>query len=396
MKDFANSNSFSGSNPNISDPIESLYIHVPFCTRKCGYCDYYSINSELANFDQYLSGIELELKAILVEIAKNDLQLNKLKTLYIGGGTPSALPPDVMTSIIDLIKREIGFTDVLEFTIEVNPEPVGHQTVLAAIENGANRISLGYQAKQDHLLETIGRLHTNIDFLETLRLIRVYGINNISCDLMFGLPDQRLNDVLQSAKQLIELDIPHISFYSLILEPGTLFYHKYNKRPDLLPAEEVERAMYHSLLKFFQQNGYDYYELSSCSKPGFYSQHNYNYWTTKPYLALGPSAHSYYNGTRKGNARSINKWLADPEKNAEYEKIDLFQAMQEYVMLAFRLSEGFSPQKFNRRFGQEHPFTSELDHLLKQGLIYFDPIRMSYRLTERGLDFANQVFIEFV
>jgi len=253
MKDFANSNSFSGSNPNISDPIESLYIHVPFCTRKCGYCDYYSINSELANFDQYLSGIELELKAILVEIAKNDLQLNKLKTLYIGGGTPSALPPDVMTSIIDLIKREIGFTDVLEFTIEVNPEPVGHQTVLAAIENGANRISLGYQAKQDHLLETIGRLHTNIDFLETLRLIRVYGINNISCDLMFGLPDQRLNDVLQSAKQLIELDIPHISFYSLILEPGTLFYHKYNKRPDLLPAEEVERAMYHSLLKFFNK-----------------------------------------------------------------------------------------------------------------------------------------------
>ncbi|NLM18839.1 MAG: radical SAM family heme chaperone HemW [Clostridiaceae bacterium] len=392
-------NSFTESkqnNPNITDSIESLYIHVPFCTKKCGYCDFYSISPKVVDFSVFYKGLQTELDATLSDIKQNNLELNKLKTLYIGGGTPSALPHDVMTSITNLIQREIGFAQDLEFTVEINPEPIGHDTVLAAIEAGANRVSIGYQAKQDSLLQTIGRLHTFADFLIALNLIRTTGIKNISCDLMFGLPDQTLNDVLESAEQLIELEIPHISFYSLILEKGTLFYKKYARYPELLPSDDLERRMYRDLLELFERYQYQYYELSSTAKSGFYSRHNYNYWSTKPYLGLGPSAHSYYNGIRRGNVRSFKEWSDNPFISAELEPVSFFQSMQEYAMLAFRLAEGFSPDKFRKRFGIEQPFDAELERLLNKDLISYNSNTEIYHLTEKGLDFANQVFIEFV
>ncbi|NLJ70071.1 MAG: radical SAM family heme chaperone HemW [Clostridiaceae bacterium] len=383
-------------NPNISDPIESLYIHVPFCTRKCGYCDYYSISSKVADFSAFYQGLQTELAATLSDIKQNNLCLNRLKTFYMGGGTPSVLPPDVMTSVISLIRKEIGFAQDLEFTIEVNPEPIGHNTVSAAIEAGANRISIGYQAKQDSLLQKIGRLHSYEDFLIIVNLIRESGIENISCDLMFGLPGQTLNDVLESAGQLIELEIPHVSFYSLILEQGTLFYKKYAAHPELLPSDDLERMMYRNLLHLFEQHQYHYYELSSTTKPGFYSKHNYNYWSTKPYLGIGPAAHSYYNGIRRGNVRSFKKWSDNPFASAELEPVNFFQAMQEYAMLAFRLAEGFSPDKFKQRFSINHPFDAELERLLNKDLISYNSNTKAYLLTEKGLDFGNQVFIEFV
>jgi len=384
------------NNPNITDPIESLYIHVPFCTRKCGYCDFYSLSSKVADFSDFYYGLQAELAATLSDIAQNDLHLNKLKTFYIGGGTPSVLPHDVMTCIINLIRKEIGFAQDLEFTVEVNPEPIGHKTVEAAIEAGANRISIGYQAKQDSLLQKIGRLHTFADFLTTLNLVRTAGVENISCDLMFGLPDQTLNDVLESAEQLIELEIPHISFYSLILEQGTLFYKKYAEHSELLPSDDLERKMYRELLDLFEQHQYQYYELSSTAKPGFYSRHNYNYWSTKPYLGLGPAAHSYYNGIRRGNVRSFRKWSENPFNSAELEPVNFFQAMQEYAMLAFRLAAGFSPDKFKQRFGIDQPFDAELERLLNKDLISYNSNIKAYLLTEKGLDFGNQVFMEFV
>lgn len=383
-------------NPNITDPIESLYIHVPFCTRKCGYCDFYSISSKVADFSAFYQGLQEELAATLAEITQNNLRMNKLKTFYIGGGTPSVLPHDVMTCTINLIRKEIGFAQDLEFTVEVNPEPIGHNTVVAAIAAGANRISIGYQAKQDFLLQKIGRLHTFADFLTTLNLVRTAGVENISCDLMFGLPDQTLNNVLESAVQLIELEIPHISFYSLILEQGTLFYKKYAEHPELLPSDDLERLMYRELLDLFEKHQFQYYELSSTAKPGFYSRHNYNYWSTKPYLGLGPAAHSYYNGIRRGNVRSFKKWSDNPFTSSELEPVSFFQAMQEYAMLSFRLASGFSPDKFKQRFGIDQPFESELERLLNKDLIYYNPNSKSYILTKKGLDFGNQVFLEFV
>ncbi|MGI6580530.1 MAG: radical SAM family heme chaperone HemW [Saccharofermentanales bacterium] len=383
-------------NPNITDPIESLYIHVPFCTRKCGYCDFYSISSKVADFSAFYQGLQTELAATLSDIEHNKLPLNRLKTLYIGGGTPSVLPHDVITSLTELIRTEIGFAQDLEFTVEVNPEPIGHNTVVAAIAAGANRISIGYQAKQDFLLQKIGRLHTFADFLTTLNLVRTAGVENISCDLMFGLPDQTLNNVLESAGQLIELEIPHISFYSLILEQGTLFYKKYAEHPELLPSDDLERLMYRELLDLFEKHQFQYYELSSTAKPGFYSRHNYNYWSTKPYLGLGPAAHSYYNGIRRGNVRSFKEWSENPFTSSELEPVSFFQAMQEYAMLSFRLASGFSPDKFKQRFGIDQPFESELERLLNKDLIYYNPNSKSYILTEKGLDFGNQVFLEFV
>lgn len=332
----------------------------------------------------------------LLNIEKNKCKLKKLKTLYIGGGTPSALPTDVMTSIINLIRKRIGFDPKIEITIEVNPEPIGQETVLAAIAAGANRISLGFQAKQNHLLKKIGRLHTYEDFQNILKLIRKSGVDNISCDLMFGLPGQSLSDALDSARTLIELQIPHISFYSLTLEKGTLFYKKYYDFPELLPSDDLERAMNRQLIDTFVKNGYEYYELSSCALTGYRSQHNYNYWTTKPYLGLGPSAHCYYNGIRKGNAPSLKTWLTDPTKNSEIEIVDNFRSMQEYAMLAFRMADGFAPSRFKERYQSDHPFEEEIDRLLKKELIYFSSIKKSYCLTDAGMDFGNQVFVEFI
>lgn len=383
-------------NPNINEPITSLYLHVPFCTRKCGYCDYYSKTTESADFEVFYKGLKKELEQTLQYLDKNKNCVEKLKTFYIGGGTPSTLPTQTLAKIVYLLKYEIGLASDCEFTIEVNPEPIGHPTLIKAIELGANRISLGYQAKQDRLLKRIGRLHSFQDFLDTLKIIEAQGIENISSDLMFGLPGQSLEDALLSAQQLIDLKIPHISFYSLILEKGTLFHHQYKDNLELLPSEDLERSMYSSLLDLFTSSAYQYYELSSVGKAGYYSRHNYNYWSSRPYLGIGPAAHSYFNGIRKGNARSLKEWQADPWSSSEIEEIDYDLAMREYMMLTFRLAEGFSPEKFKKRFKKPHPFPKEIERLLERKLIMEIDSKSSYKLTLKGLDLANQVFIEFI
>ena len=383
-------------NPNIDDPIENLYIHVPFCHKKCGYCDYYSIVSQTADYESFLEAIKKEWKITKNYLEKNHNPLRPLKTLYFGGGTPSVLSPQILTQLINYFESEIGFASDIEITMEVNPEPIGQETVLAGIKTGVNRISLGFQDKQDHLLKKIGRLHSYQDFLRMLDLIREQGIKNISCDLMFGLPDQNIEEALISAQTLIDLQIPHISFYSLILEENTLFYKKYAKHPELLPSEDSEREMYRQLLNIFESNQYQYYELSSVAKDNYFSRHNYNYWSTKPYLGLGPGAHSYFNGIRKGNIRSIKDWALDPWKSAEIEEIDFDLAMREYAMLAFRLNEGFSVEKFEKRFLIKNPFEKELKNLIEQGLIVKDQQFEQYYLNPKGLDFANLVFMEFL
>lgn len=383
-------------NPNKIDSISSLYLHLPFCTKKCGYCDYYSIPTKAANFDEFYQGVKKELQVTLQYLNDNNNKLSKLKTFYIGGGTPSALPPEIISKLIQLIKYEIGLDRGCEFTIEVNPEPHGHETVLTAISLGANRISLGYQAKQDHLLEKIGRLHSYKDFLEILQIVKSKGLENISCDLMFALPDQTLAEVLASAEQLISLEIPHISLYSLILEEGSLFFHQYANKPELLASEDLEREMNAKLIDLLKKSGYHYYELSSASRPGYHSRHNYNYWTGKPYLGIGPAAHSYFNGIRKGNLASIKKWQAEPWNSSDFETIDFELAMREYAMLAFRLAEGFSAEKFKKRFGIAHPFSAELINLAQRDLITEIDSKKLYRLTPKGLDLANQVFMEFL
>ncbi len=384
------------TNPNFLEPIQSIYVHVPFCRKKCGYCDYYSVNTALADYDAYFEGIKQELEETIQFLKVKGQHLDKLKTLYFGGGTPSVLPPNIMRDLIALFKHSVGFDENIEITMEVNPETHSKDTVLAAIQSGVNRISLGYQAKQNSILKKIGREHNHQDFFDILAYIRKNGIENISCDLMFGLPGQTLDDVKESAEELVALQIPHISFYSLILEEGTLFFRQYNQHPELLPSDDLEREMYDYLLQYFVGNDYHYYELSSAAKNGYYSRHNYNYWTTKPYLGLGPGAHGYFAGLRKGNIRSIKKWLEDPFGNAEREEIDFELAMREYAMLAFRLEEGFSPAQFANRFGIQNPFQEEINRLIDKKLIQFNQVKETFSLTRKGLDFANEVFIEFV
>lgn len=383
-------------NPNFLEPIQSIYVHVPFCRKKCGYCDYHSVNTALADYQDYFAGIKQELDETTKFLKTKGLQLSKLKTLYFGGGTPSVIPPNIMRDLIALFESSVGFADNIEISMEVNPESHSKETVIAAITAGVNRISLGYQAKQNSILDKIGREHNHQDFLDTLTYIRENGVENISCDLMFGLPGQTLDDVRESAEELVALQIPHISFYSLILEEGTLFFRQYNKHPELLPSDDLEREMYDYLLHYFESNNYHYYELSSAAKEGYYSRHNYNYWTTKPYLGLGPGAHGYFAGLRKGNVRSMKKWRENPFGSAELEKIDFELAMREYAMLAFRLSEGFSPAQFENRFGIQNPFQEEISRLIDKKLIQFNPTKETFSLTRKGLNFANEVFIEFV
>lgn len=383
-------------NPNIDDPVSSIYVHVPFCRSKCGYCDFYSLVSGRADFAAYAAGIQRELKTSLAYLDQRGVRLAPLKSLYFGGGTPSALPAEMMAGLMDLFRDKLAFAPDIEITMEVNPEKSGRETVKQAIAGGVNRISLGYQAKQDRLLKKIGRIHSYGDFRAMLDLVYSLGLRNVSCDLMFGLPGQDLGDVLESARDLVKLEVPHISFYSLILEPGTRFYRTYSRRPELLPSEALERLMYHDLLSYFKSQGFRYYELSSAARPGYYSRHNYNYWTGRPYLGLGPGAHGYFNGQRKGNVRSLARWLENPWESAEFEEISGELAVREYAMLAFRLDRGFSPQDFQKRFAVSNPFAEELASLEARKLIYWDETEASYRLSQQGLDFANQVFMEFL
>ena len=383
-----------------------LYIHIPFCAKKCDYCDFKSFENKGNLIDEYIKWLNYEIKSI-GESNKNDFTSNldsliNLKTIYIGGGTPSFINSNYIKMLLETIKNNFQMDKNVEITIEVNPGTITREKLKDYKEAGINRLSIGSQSTIDRILKEIGRIHTYSDIINTYNLARSMNFNNINLDLMIGLPKQTIDDVISSINDILKMNPEHISVYSLILEEGTKFYEKWEKNELILPNDEEERSMYWTVKKMLEKAGYIHYEISNFSKPGFESKHNLDCWKQEEYIGVGVAAHSYTNNIRYSNIDNIEQYIQNYKNGSEldnlvfHEKQNMQNKMKEYMILGLRKIEGIHIQEFKRKFGNNPImlFKKELDKLVKEDLIEIDGDII--KLTFKGLDLANLVWEEFI
>lgn len=370
-----------------------IYIHIPFCIKKCEYCDFVSYCNKKEYVPQYINALKKEIK-------NNINKEYKITTIYIGGGTPSSIEENYIADIIETIKLNMNDEDLknfenIEVTIEVNPGTVNKEKLQVYKKIGINRLSIGLQETHNELLKSIGRTHTYEEFIKTYKLARKIGFNNINVDLMIALPNQTIQDIKENLEKITKLNPEHISVYSLILEEGTPFYNKYNENKIKLPDEELERNMYWYVKNTLENNGYMHYEISNFSKKGFESKHNMNCWNQEEYLGFGVAAHSYNNRIRYSNTNSIEEYIKGSNKII-HEEQTLEDMQKEYMLLGLRKIEGINIQKFKNKFVQNpiFIFKEQLNKLVNEELIIVDGNEI--KLTNKGLDLANIVWEEFV
>ena len=371
-----------------------IYIHIPFCKQKCYYCDFISYSNKCNQIPKYI-------EALIKEIEEFDFSSHKVTSIYIGGGTPSYIDSKYIKQILTKIHEKVDFKEV-EITIEVNPGTVTIEKLQDYKEAGINRISIGLQSTKDKLLYQIGRIHTYQEFLDVYYLAKEVGFKNINVDLMLGLPNQTIQDLKESLNKIIKLNPNHISVYSLIVEDGTKIAKLLDKGKIKLPEEEQERNMYWYVKNQLELNGYHHYEISNFAKKGKESRHNMNCWNQEEYIGFGVAAHSYINNVRFSNTSNIEEYIenmnsANNQKNVTIEeKQTLEDKRDEFMMLGFRKLEGINISKFKEKF-VENPiflYRDKLNKLVEEGLIEID---LNYiKLTNKGLDFANLVFEEFI
>ncbi len=370
-----------------------IYIHIPFCIKKCEYCDFVSYCNKKEYVPQYINALKKEIK-------NNINKEYKITTIYIGGGTPSSIEENYIADIIETIKLNMNDEDLknfenIEVTIEVNPGTVNKEKLQVYKKIGINRLSIGLQETHNELLKSIGRIHTYEEFIKTYNLARKIGFNNINVDLMIALPNQTIQDIKENLEKITKLNPEHISVYSLILEEGTPFYNKYNENKIKLPDEELERNMYWYVKNTLENNGYMHYEISNFSKKGFESKHNMNCWNQEEYWGFGVAAHSYNNRIRYSNTNSIEEYIKGSNKII-HEEQTLEDMQKEYMLLGLRKIEGINIQKFKNKFAQNpiFIFKEQLNKLVDEELIIVDGNEI--KLTNKGLDLANIVWEEFV
>ena len=383
-----------------------IYIHIPFCKKKCEYCDFKSYAGKEKLIDDYIKCLKYELKEVgdgnKLDYENNLDKLAIIKTIYIGGGTPSLIDSRYINEILEIVKQNYKLDDDLEITIEVNPGTVSEEKLEQYKKSGINRLSIGLQSTHDRLLKKIGRIHSYDDFFNTFKLARKVGFQNINVDLMLGLPEQSIEDLKLSIEEIIKLNPEHISVYSLIIEEGTPFYKKLEANELELPKDEVERKMYWSVKKELEKSGYTHYEISNFAKKGYESKHNLACWNQEEYIGFGIAAHSYTNNVRYSNIDDIEQYIKNFETNKEidnfvfHEKQNKESKMKEFMMLGLRKINGISIQEFKNRFALNPIFVyrKELEKLVDEQLIEIDGNII--KLTNKGLDLANLVWEEFV
>lgn len=376
-----------------------IYVHIPFCKKKCEYCDFISYAGKENIIEKYVNSL---IKNIEYTKAKMNLKFYKVNTIYIGGGTPSLIDSKYIKRIINSIKDSFSIIDNSEITIEINPGTVNKEKILDYKECGINRVSIGLQTVQNDLLKMLGRIHTYEEFLNTYNLVKEIGFKNINVDLMIGLPNQTIKNIEESLEKIISLNPNHISVYSLILEEGTVLENKVNNGLLKLPDEELERKMYYKVRNILEKNKYIHYEISNFAKKGFESKHNMNCWNQEEYFGFGVASHSYFENKRFSYIENINEFIKNIENNDIEKNIIIHENQseedrkKEYMLLGLRKIEGVSISEFEQKF-RINPlfyFRFEISKLEEDGLIEVDLDKI--KLTEKGLDFANIVWKEFV
>ena len=370
-----------------------IYVHIPFCKKKCDYCDFISYCDKGMLISDYI-------ESVIKEIEIQNIQ-SKITTVYIGGGTPSYIDSKYIIKILEKIKEK-NISEDAEITIEVNPGTVTEKKLKDYINCGINRLSIGLQSTKDEILKEIGRIHEYADFLNTYNMAKKIGFNNMNVDLMIGLPNQKIIDIKESLEKILELNPNHISVYSLILEEGTPLFKKVEDGVLKIPDEELERNMYWYVKNTLELNGYKHYEIYNYAKEGYESKHNLNCWNQKEYIGIGCAAHSYKNITRYSNTENIEEYINNIHKKC-FEKNRIIHEVQteedarkEFMLLGLRKIDGVKINEFKNKFGDNpiYLYRNQLDKLSKENLIIVD--NDNIRLSNRGIDLANLVWEEFI
>lgn len=375
-----------------------LYVHLPFCRQKCFYCDFPSYAGQEGRMAVYV-------EALLGELAREGAPLRAAwgppRTVYLGGGTPTALPPALMERLLAGLREFLAAApDALEFTCECNPGTVDAAYLSLLRAGGVNRLSLGVQTFDDALLRRIGRIHTAAQARAAVRQARAAGFQNISLDLIYGLPGQTLAGLEMSVQQAFALAPQHISIYGLQVEEGTAFARAQAAGRLALPSDEESEAMYDYMTTALPVAGYARYEISNFARPGFESRHNLGYWQDVPYLGVGAAAHSYLDGQRYENPRGIEEYLAALRESGrarrEEEPLTRATSMEEFAFLALRTARGIDRARFAARFGCElaSVYADAIARMRARGFLEEDA--QGVRLTPLGMKYGNWVFEAFL
>ena len=375
-----------------------LYVHIPFCLRKCNYCDFLSF----ACADEKVLMEYADALALETGISYERWPYKIVDSSFIGGGTPSIVPAKGMRKILDAIRSNFVVADDCEITIEANPATLTDEKIATYLECGINRISIGIQSFDNSILKMLGRAHDKNDAINAVRMVKHGGFENINIDLMFGIPGQTVKMWRDTVRQCTFLEPKHISLYSLQIEEGTPFYRMIyeNKVIEELP-EETDREMYHESLHILENEGFSRYEISNACIPGYESRHNLKYWSYGDYLGLGPGASSFMDGHRFKNISKIPEYLKfiksglPPVKQEDIEEYSAREEMGIYIFTALRKVEGFSISDFEKTFTCDFFDVYDPQILQKlRGLLVAEG--QNLRLTERGFDVSNRVMAEFV
>lgn len=369
-------------------------MHIPFCKRKCKYCDFVSFCCDEEKIEKYFEVLNKEIKNKKIDNSK------EVTTIYIGGGTPSVPDSKYIVEMLENIKTRFKLAEDVEITIEINPGTITEDKLIAYKKAGINRISIGLQSTNDRILNLIGRIHNYEEFLNTYELVKKIGYNNINVDLMLGIPTQTEEELVETVTKIVNLKPNHISVYSLIFEDNTEIKKMIDNKELETVDENIERKMYWKTKSILKKNGYKHYEISNFAQKGYESKHNMDCWNQEEYIGFGLAAHSYINRKRFSNIDNIDDYINNENSMDNNVIINEIQTKEdqekEYMMIGLRKIEGISITEFERKF-RINPlfyFRFEIDNLTQKGLIEVDLDRI--KLTKKGLDFANLVFEEFV
>ena len=367
-----------------------LYVHIPFCLKKCRYCDFSSFSSvDAETRTKYLCALVSEIRSYKKK------GKNKINTIFFGGGTPSLLSPSELSLLMEAIFESFSLDPDSEISMEINPGTVTRDKLSRFSSLGINRISIGLQSINDNELKLLGRIHNSSDFLDAYRSVRSVGISNVSVDVMYGIPDQTHESFMHTLSSVCDLEPEHISVYGLIIEEGTDFFRRFDTLT--LPSEDAECDMYYYAAEKLRFLGYEHYEISNYSKPGFECKHNLKYWHADDYIGVGLAAHSKLSGVRFFNPSTFKEYFA--LKQGEYileERLDSESERYEYAMMNLRLSSGFSLSEYQNKFGISFLDGREeaIRNFQKADLMIFSDDRIS--LTERGFYVSNTILSQLL
>lgn len=375
-----------------------IYIHIPFCAKKCDYCDFLSAPCDDEMMNRYVEALKYE-----IECARDEMKEYMVDTIFIGGGTPSILEGEQIASVLDALRNSANISDDAEITIECNPGTVDESKLKTLFAAGINRISLGLQSANDDELKSIGRIHTYDEFLESYNIARECGFNNINVDLMSALPGQTKETYVESLKKVAALNPEHISAYSLIVEDETPLEARVSNGEVDLPDEDTEREMYYATKDVLEKSGYHRYEISNYAKEGFECRHNIGYWKRVDYMGFGIGAASLVKNERYKNISELNKYIAVMDEFSDVssirenvQKLSIQEQMEEFMFLGLRMIDGISKTDFENCFGKsiDEVYGDVVRKEGQTGNLICEKDRI--RLSDKGIDISNIVLAKFL